>query len=165
MFRVLLATCFSESGSACCVSDREWDRTFDASIRSAILFVAFLKGRDQHYKWTVRQLSDISPPLLTCEAVLSEAFFLLRRHSEGTRALIKLLERGIVIVSFQLDKEYPRVGRLMLRYADVPMSLTDACLVRMSEIITDCQILTLDSDFRIYRRNGRQVVPTVSPAV
>jgi predicted nucleic acid-binding protein len=136
-----------------------------ASIVDTGPLIAFLNDRDQHYKWTVRQLSNITPPLLTCEAVLSEAFFLLRRHSEGTRALIKLLERGIVIVSFQLDKEYSRVGRLMLRYADVPMSLADACLVRMSEIIADCQILTLDSDFRIYRRNGRQVVPTVSPAV
>lgn len=51
----------------------------------------------------------------------------------------------------------------MRRYADVPMSLADACLVRMSELSDDASVLTLDSDFRIYRRLGRQAIPLLTP--
>ena len=51
----------------------------------------------------------------------------------------------------------------MQRYESVPMSLADACLVRMSEIYTDTSILTLDSDFRIYRQYKNQVIPVIMP--
>jgi len=126
--------------------------------------VAFLNERDHYHGWTVEQLSDTQPPLLTCEAVLTEAFFLLRRHKTGTEALIELIDQKIVSVAFQLDKEHARVGSLIRRYSDLPISFADACLVRMSEIFSDCRLITLDDDFRIYRRNGRQVIPTMSPA-
>ena len=52
---------------------------------------------------------------------------------------------------------------LLRRYRNVPMSLADACLVRLSELYGDCAVLTLDSDFRIYRRHGRQVIPVLAP--
>ncbi len=126
--------------------------------------LAFLNERDHYHGWTVEQLLDTEPPLLTCEAVLTEAFFLLRRHRTGTQALIKLIDQKIVSVAFRLDEEHARVGSLIRRYSDLPISLADACLVRMSEIFSDCRLFTLDDDFRIYRRNGRQVIPTISPA-
>jgi len=126
--------------------------------------VAFLNARDEHHKWTVEQFADVQPPLLTCEAVLSEAFFLLRKHSSATEALIKLLDRKIVSISFQLETEFARVKKILNRYADIQISLADACLVRMSEVHSDCRLFTFDSDFQIYRRNGRQVIPTASPA-
>jgi hypothetical protein len=44
------------------------------------------------------------------------------------------------------------------------MSLADACLVRMTEILADPILLTTDGDFRIYRRHGRQVVPCTMPS-
>lgn len=125
--------------------------------------VAFLNQRDQNHQWTVQQLSETQPPLLTCEAVLSEAFFLLRKHHSGTDALIKLLERQIVKVPFRFDKELSSVAKLLRRYADVEISLADACLVRMTELFSDCKLFTFDGDFRVYRRNGRQTVPTISP--
>ena len=126
--------------------------------------VALLNERDIYHKWTTRQLSAFRPPLLTCEAVLTEAFFLLRAHRTGAEALLRLIERKIVSVAFRLDEEYARVGSLIRRYADQPISLADACLVRMSEIYSDSRLFTFDDDFRIYRRNGRQVIPTISPA-
>lgn len=125
--------------------------------------VAFLNRRDRYHKWTVDQLAAVSPPLYTCEAVLSEAFFLLRRDRAGVEGLVKLLERQIVRASFQLDEHLQRVGKLLHRYSDVRISLADACLVRMSELQTDSRLLTFDDDFNVYRRNGRQVIPTVSP--
>jgi len=126
--------------------------------------VAFLNERDKHHNWTVGQFAEVQPPLLTCEAVLSEAFFLLRKHSSATEALIKLLDRKIVSISFHLETELARVKKILNRYADIQISLADACLVRMSEVHSDCRLFTFDSDFQIYRRNGRQVIPTASPA-
>jgi predicted nucleic acid-binding protein len=51
----------------------------------------------------------------------------------------------------------------MQRYASVPMSLADACLVRMSEVYENSQIITLDSDFTIYRKQRNQTIPVIMP--
>lgn len=125
--------------------------------------VALLNERDRYHEWTSSRLAAFPPPLLTCEAVLTEAFFLLRRHRDGTDALIKLIERNIVSVAFRFDEEHARVSSLVRRYSDLPISFADACLVRMTEIYSDCQLLTFDGDFQVYRRNGRQVIPTICP--
>jgi predicted nucleic acid-binding protein len=123
--------------------------------------IALLSRRDRHHKWAVAQSPGLPPPWKTCDAVLSEAFHLL--GSRGGPALSALLHRGAVLLAFDLADELDRVLDLMRKYADVPMSLADACLVRMSETVADPVILTTDADFRIYRRHGRQVVPCVTP--
>ncbi len=66
-------------------------------------------------------------------------------------------------IALNLGKEAPAVEALMRRYADTPMSLADACLVRLSEIHCDCRVFTLDGDFKQYRRNGRNVIPLLGP--
>jgi predicted nucleic acid-binding protein len=109
----------------------------------------------------VSQSRQWPSPWLTCEAVLSEAFFLVGRP--GRKALTDLLRRGLVQVRFDLGKELEPVLRLIDKYADVPMSLADACLVRMTETLADPLLLTTDDDFRIYRRHSRQVVPCIMP--
>ena len=82
----------------------------------------------------------------------------------GSSNLGELLRRKAVLPAFDLSQDLEPVLKLMKRYEGVPMDLADACLVRMTEKIDDSVILTTDSDFRIYRRNGRQVVPCVLPA-
>ncbi len=86
-------------------------------------------------------------------------------HLLGTRGapLCALLRRRAVLVTFNLANELEPVLKLTRKYANVPMSLADACLVRMSEILPDPVILTTNTDFRIYRRHGRHVVPAVTP--
>lgn len=125
--------------------------------------VALLNRRESHHDWVRQQFSLLQPPLLTCEAVLSEACFLLRDIPAGADALWQLVSRGVVVVRFDLGSEVTSVARLMKRYANVPMSLADACLVRMAELQTDSSVLTLDAHFRIYRKNGRQVIPALLP--
>lgn len=125
--------------------------------------VAFLSKRDTWHDWAVAQLSAIEPPIETCEAVVSEAAFLLRADPRGSDALLELVERNLVICAFHLDDALEHVRRLMKRYQDVPMSLADACLVRMTEERRASKVLTLDSDFRRYRRLGRQVIPLITP--
>ncbi|MEA2879633.1 MAG: uncharacterized protein QOF14_4829 [Hyphomicrobiales bacterium] len=83
--------------------------------------------------------------------------------SSGMGALTALIERGSVVSAFDFGAHANDVLQLMTRYSNVPMAFAHACLVRMSEILSDPILLTTDSDFRVYRRNGRQVVPCVMP--
>lgn len=123
--------------------------------------VALLSSRDTHHGWATAQASQFVPPWHTCEAALSEAFNLV--GSRGASRLGALLSRGSLRVAFALEKHLEPVLKLMQKYADVPMSLADACLVRMTETLADPVVLTTDSDFRAYRRHSRQVVPCVTP--
>jgi predicted nucleic acid-binding protein len=124
--------------------------------------VALLSRRDSHHQWAVTQASGHAPPWRTCEAVLSEAFDLL--GVRGAPGLSALLRRRALITALDLDNDLESVLKLVQKYADVPMSLADACLVRMTETFPDPVILTTDSDFRIYRRHSRQMVPCMMPS-
>jgi uncharacterized protein len=125
--------------------------------------VAFLDGADQWHRWTVRQVQTLQAPFLTCEAALAEAFYLLSQSRAGSAPLRELLARGIVEARFSFADERSAVLALMQRYANVPMSFADACLTRMSEVVDDARVFTLDSDFRVYRRGGRKLIPLIAP--
>jgi len=75
-----------------------------------------------------------------------------------------LIRRRALISAFNLDHDVEPVLKLLQKYADVPMSLAAACLVRMAETLPDPVILTTDSDFRVYRRHSRQIVPCLMPS-
>lgn len=124
--------------------------------------VALLSRRDSHHGWAVAQTPQYHPPWSSCEAVLSETFHLL--GAPGASALSDLLRRRAVVVAFDLAKDLQPVLILMQKYANVPMSLADACLVRMTETRPDAILLTTDTDFRIYRRHSRQVIPCLLPS-
>jgi uncharacterized protein len=125
--------------------------------------VALLNRRERRHAWAREQFGLIRPPAITCEAVISETCFLLRNTDSGIDNLMQLLSRGVVATPCSLDDELPTVSRLLKRYRSTPMSLADACLVRMAELFSKSTVLTLDDDFRIYRKNGRQVIPTIMP--
>lgn len=127
--------------------------------------IALLNSRDPRHEWVREQWDTIEAPLLTCEAVVSEACFLARHLVDlGQEKVLEFVRRGAVDPSFPLADEIDAVVRLVRKYRDVPMSLADACLVRMSELHPDRPIFTLDRDFTIYRRNRRQRIPLLSPA-
>jgi predicted nucleic acid-binding protein len=123
--------------------------------------VALLDPREEHHAWARETLLRQPLPWLTCESVISEALFLL--HAAHARALDKILRLGQLRVAFDLSDQLTHVLDLRLKYADVPMSLADACLVRMSETVRDPVLVTTDADFKIYRRHSRQVVPCLMP--
>jgi len=125
--------------------------------------VALLNRRDRHHAWVREVLDTVEPPVFTCEAVVSEAGFLLGRFAHGQDAVLELLSNGVLKVDFRMLSEVDALQRLMRKFANVPMPLADACLVRMTELDAQSAIVTLDSDFRVYRRNRRQVVPTIMP--
>jgi uncharacterized protein len=122
---------------------------------------AIINPRDEWHSWAMQQGPELPPPWYTCEAVVSETYFVLGQRNADK--LSGMLSRGRVRLGFHLETQVEPVLQLMEKYADVPMSLADACLVRMTEIASDPVLLTTDSDFRVYRRHGRQVVPCVAP--
>ncbi len=130
-------------------------------IADSSALVALLSRSDLHHDWIAAQTDTLPWPWLTCEAALTEAFHLL--GEKGAPRLNDLLRSGAVVLSFALGDQLAPVLDLMDKYADVPMSLADACLVRMSETLPDPVVLTTDADFKIYRRHSRQVVPCLLP--
>jgi len=95
--------------------------------------------------------------------VISEALFLLRSAGLDVETFLQMLERGAVKTAFSMEENRADVLNLLRKYADQPMSLADACLVRMAELHDNCQIFTTDRDFLVYRRNGRHVIPLLAP--
>jgi len=123
--------------------------------------VAFLNRRDRYHSWAVDEFGSLPPPLLTCEAVLSEVAYLVRDLHGGPEAVLELVARGVVAPTFRLVDEISAVRTLVKRYG---RDLAGACLGRMSEIHSDCFVLTIDSEFRdVYRRHGRKSIPTRLP--
>lgn len=125
--------------------------------------VAFYSTRDHHHAWAFAQLDAPRPPLLTCEPVLTEACFLLQRGAGRPATIMRAVREGVIQIAFDIETEAASLDVLMERDSDVPMSLADACLVRLSELHTDCRVLTLDAHFTRYRRHGRQVIPLLAP--
>ena len=130
-------------------------------IVDAGFLAALIERREQHHDWAIAVAAEHPRPWQTCESILSEAFFLLDR--QGAAALMTLLKRDQLLVPFRFSEHKPAIVMLMQRYADLPMSYADACLVRMTEVLPEPVVLTTDSDFLVYRRNGRQAVPCVLP--
>ena len=125
--------------------------------------VAYLGEGLTHGEWVVDQWKRLRPPLGTCEPVLTEAAFLLKRERRDTDPLWALLERGVIRIGLGVEPQLADLRALMRRYRDRPMSLADACLVRLAELHPSGVILTFDTDFRIYRRHGNRSIPVLMP--
>ncbi len=123
--------------------------------------VALLNRRDYYHRWSLEQAARLSRPLFSCEAVLTEAHFILSR-SGNTERLLDLLGKNEVNCVFSYAAHHERVDALMRQYHDVPMSFADACLVCMAEQ-TDSTVFTLDDDFRVYRLHGKASIDTIAP--
>ena len=118
---------------------------------------------DAHHRWAVAQFGLHEGPFLTCEAVVTETCLLLARAGFDPAKALALVERGVVQLGMALHEQLAPVKALFERYDNLPASLADACLVRMTELYEPCHVLTLDSDFHIYRRHGRKSIPLIRP--
>lgn len=125
--------------------------------------VAYLCRADAAHDWAREQFRSHPGPFLSCEAVISEACFILRRNGQDPTRVLELVELGVVRIGMNLAEEIGAVRKLFEKYDNVPASLADACLIRMSELYDPCLVLTLDRDFHVYRRRGRQVIPVLRP--
>ena len=136
-------------------------------MRAAIVdtgpLVAFVDRAEQYHQWAIARIEELEAPLLVCEPVLAEAMHLFGRLSRAQDALFGLLENNALRIAFRMEEHLASLRRLLAKYSDRPMSLADACVVRMAEIYERHAILTLDSDFAVYRKHGKVPLAVIHP--
>jgi predicted nucleic acid-binding protein len=121
--------------------------------------VAFANARDLHHAWALDVAEQVMEPLLTCEPVLAETAF----HLADVGLVLEMISEELIRLAFNCNEHFPQLVALAKRYKDRKPDLADLCLVRMSELHPKHRIITVDEDFRVYRRNKREVIPTISP--
>jgi uncharacterized protein len=129
------------------------------------VIVGLISAKDQWHEWAFEQAKQLLPPFYVCEAVITEACFLLHNIPDGEQNILGMIAAGHLQINFSLSAEAESIKVLMKKYKDVPMSLADACIVRMSELADNSVVFTVDSDFRIYRKNGKKEIPLIIPAI
>jgi predicted nucleic acid-binding protein len=125
--------------------------------------VAMAAAEDKHHTWAIQHFGTLSPPFITCEPVLVEAFHLLWKKPGGVEAFFNTLDSDLLLVDMTVLAERRPLRKLAEKYQNVPMSLADACLVILSERHSKASVFTIDSHFHIYRKNGRQQIPLLMP--
>lgn len=122
--------------------------------------MAFANREDRYHNWAVAVAEQVSEPLLTCEAVLAEAAF----HLRSVLVVLAMVRDGLVLPAFDCTENLAQLQTLATRYADREPDLADLCLIRMSELHPKLPVITVDrKDFRIYRRNRREMIPLICP--
>lgn len=121
--------------------------------------VAFANARDQHHGWALDIAEDVTEPLLTCEPVLAEAAF----HLGDVGLVLEMISEELIQLDFVCNDHLVHLAALAKRYKDRKPDLADLCLIRMSELHPKHSVITADEDFRVYRRNKREVIPLISP--
>ncbi len=135
-----------------------------AAIADTGPLVAFLDRAERHHHWAAARIDELEAPLLVCEPVLGEAMHLLSRRPLAQDALLGLFENGALSIGMHVEDHVPELRRLLRKYRDQPMSLADACVVRMAELHDRHAVLTLDSDFLVHRKKGRLPLTLIHPA-
>lgn len=125
--------------------------------------VAFLDRAERHHLWVVGRIDELEAPLLACEPVMAEAMHLLARRPTAQDALLGLLASGALRIAFHVEDHVSELRELIHKYRDQPMSLADACIVRLAEINDRHSVLTLDGDFMVYRKHGRLPLALIHP--
>jgi predicted nucleic acid-binding protein len=128
-------------------------------IADAGLLIALANSRDVHHRWALRVAEQVTEPLLTCEPVVAEAAFHLRRVA----LVLDMIFEELITLSFDCSDHLPQLADLAKRYVDRRPDLADLCLIRMSELYPDHRVITVDEDFRVYRRNKREIIPIIMP--
>jgi predicted nucleic acid-binding protein len=132
------------------------------NILDAGPLIAALSRTDSHHAWACETLEQLGPPFYSCPEAMAEAAAMTGLPT----AIVEMIEAGEIILDFNLSEQTKEVLRLLKKYADRDMDLADACIVRMTEMARDCRVITVDrSDFSVYRRNGRDVVPILAPPI
>ena len=129
------------------------------AIADTGLLVALARANDQHHDWAIEIAEQITWPALTCEAVLAETAY----HLQSSGRVLGMLRDKVVRVAFDCASHREHLLDLATRYSDRKPDLADLCLIRMSELYPHHMVITVDDDFRVYRRNKREAIPLLTP--
>lgn len=125
--------------------------------------VAFLNKNDQYHSFVKENMSLLMAPFYSCEAVITESFFLMSRIPMGVEKLIELLEMQYILIQPVYSENQSSIHHLIQSYSNIPMSMADACLVQMTDQRKESSIFTLDSDFQIYRSLKGEHIQVIAP--
>jgi uncharacterized protein len=132
------------------------------NILDAGPLIAAINRQDEHHRWACETLERLGPPFYSCTEAVAEAAAMTGQPA----ALVEMIQSGEIVLAFDLSEQTAGVLSLLKKYADRDMDLADACIVRMTELMRDCHVVTLDrGDFAVYRRNGRDLIPVIAPPV
>ncbi|HTZ97958.1 MAG TPA: PIN domain-containing protein [Terriglobales bacterium] len=129
------------------------------AIADTGMLVAMLQQKDQFHPWAAELAKQITWPALTCEPVLAETAF----HLRSSAPVLEMLKENVIQVAFDCASHLEQLLELAVRYADLHPDLADLCLIRMSELYPRHTLITVDKDFRVYRRNKREAIPAIYP--
>jgi uncharacterized protein len=115
------------------------------------VIVALLDRSERLHEACAAAVREIEAPLITCEAVIAESCYLLRKLAGASEAVVENVAAGIFQVPFQLSREAAGVKQVLRKYRDRQIDLADACLIRLADEFGAADILTLDRDFAVYR--------------
>jgi predicted nucleic acid-binding protein len=122
--------------------------------------IAALNRKDTHHRWARETLQRIGPPFYSCPEAMTEAAAMTGRPA----AIVEMIRADEIILAFDLSAQTAAVLALLKKYEDREIDLADACIIRMTELMRDCQVITVDrDDFASYRRNGRDFIPVIVP--
>ncbi|HEY2950998.1 MAG TPA: hypothetical protein VGK40_00365 [Verrucomicrobiae bacterium] len=122
--------------------------------------IAALNSQDEHHRWTCDTLERLGPPFYSCPEAMAEAAAMTGRPA----AIVEMIQSEEIVLAFDLSEQTASVLLLLRKYRDRDIDLADACIVRMTELMRDCRVITLDrADFSVYRRNGRDLIPLIVP--
>jgi predicted nucleic acid-binding protein len=132
------------------------------NILDAGPLIAALNRQDEHHRWACEILERLGPPFYSCPEAMAEAAAMTGQPA----AIVEMIQSEEIILAFDLSEQAAGVLSLLKKYAGRDMDLADACIVRMTELMRDCRVVTLDRlDFAVYRRNGRDLIPVIAPPV
>jgi predicted nucleic acid-binding protein len=130
------------------------------NILDAGPLIAALNRQDEHHRWACETLERLGPPFYSCPEAVAEVAAMTGQPA----AIVEMIQSGEIVLAFDLSEQTASVLSLLKKYSDRDMDLADACIVRMTELMRDCRVLTLDrADFAVYRRNGRDLIPLIAP--
>jgi predicted nucleic acid-binding protein len=130
------------------------------NILDAGSLIAALNDRDEYHRWACETLERLGPPFYSCPEAIAEAAAMTGQAS----AIVEMIHAAEILLAFSLSDQTAAVLSLLKKYRDREMDLADACILRMTELMRDSRVVTLDpADFAVYRRNGRELIPVIVP--
>ena len=115
------------------------------------VIVALLDRSERQHDRCAAIVAELEQPLVTCEAVIAESCYLLKKMPGAADAVLENVAHGIFQVPFQLSRSAASVRSIMRKYRDRPADFADACLIHLADELSTAEILTLDRDFEFYR--------------
>jgi predicted nucleic acid-binding protein len=75
----------------------------------------------------------------------------MRRLPGAAEAVLENVAKGVFRIPLELAAAAPQVQRILRKYRNQEIDLADACLIHLAGEVRSGDILTLDSDFEVYR--------------